>query len=431
MNNFLLKPIAILLGLMASQFAMAEQVTALKCGTLLDVKQKKTLQDVTVIIKADRIVSVKKGGAIPADANVVDLSDKTCMPGLMDMHVHPSIFDGKHRHVSGTDSSAFLVINAVRSVQKLLEAGFTTLRIPGEQDHEYGMIDLRNGINNGVIEGPRLFVAPHRILSENRVVPNFPVAVPAGTDAARNEIRKQIKNGADFIKVNADLGGIFVREISRWHTVKEMEALVDEAHAWNTRITSHAQGEGAIRVAVLAGYDSIEHGFFMSESTAKEMKKRGTYLIPTLNVFDMFFDEDYGIDEQFLGGFTEEYFKRLGHDHEYSVTRENRKLRDKSFKYAYKIGVKMAFGSDRGGIIPAHLREFAYLARLGVTPWDAIQMATINGADVLGKIDQLGSIEPNKFADIIALSENPLNDTEAFERSVTFVMKGGEVIRRD
>ena len=110
---------------------------------------------------------------------------------------------------------------------------------------------------------------------------------------------------------------------------------------------------------------------------------------------------------------------------------KRRKLRDKSFKFAYKIGVKIAFGTDRGGIVEAHLREFAYLDRLGVTPWDAIQMATINGAEVVGELDRLGSIESNKFADIIALSENPLNDTEAFERSVTFVMKGGEVIRRD
>ena len=146
MRKLLIKTMIVLLGFIVFQGAIAEQITALKCGTLLDVKQKKTLQDVTVIIKADRIASVKKGGAVPADANVIDLSDKTCMPGLMDMHVHPSVFDGKHRHVSGTDSSAFLVINAVRSVQKLLEAGFTTLRIPGEQDHEYGMIDLRNAL---------------------------------------------------------------------------------------------------------------------------------------------------------------------------------------------------------------------------------------------------------------------------------------------
>ena len=430
MSNFLIKPIAILLGLMASQFAMAEQVTVLKCGTLLDVKNKQTLENVTVIIETDRITSVEKSGAIPADANVIDLTDKTCMPGLMDMHVHPSVFDGKHRHVSGTDSSAFLVINAVRSVQKLLEAGFTTLRIPGEQDHEYGMIDLRNGINNGVIQGPRLFVAPHRLLSENSIVPTYPVAVASGVDGARNAIREQIKHGADFIKVNADLGGIFVPEISRWHTVEEMKTFVDEAHAWNTRITSHAQGEEAIRVAVLAGYDSIEHGFFMSESTAKEMKKRGTYLIPTLTVFDALFDEEYDGNKH-TKDYMEKSFEERLLETPIAVAKERRKLRDKSFKFAYKIGVKIAFGTDRGGIVEAHLREFAYLDRLGVTPWDAIQMATMNGAEVVGELDRLGSIEPNKFADIIALSENPLNDTEAFERSVTFVMKGGEVIRRD
>ena len=144
-----------------------------------------------------------------------------------------------------------------------------------------------------MIKGPRLFVAPHRLLSENAIVPTYPLAVSSGVNAARNAIREQIKHGADFIKVNADLGGIHVPEISRWHTVEEMKTFVDEAHAWNTRITSHAQGEDAIRVAVLAGYDSIEHGFFMSESTAKEMKKRGTYLIPTLTVFDALFDEEY------------------------------------------------------------------------------------------------------------------------------------------
>ena len=435
MNKSLLTTVATLLACFAFQGgivqgAMAGQVTALKCGTLLDVEQKKSLNNITVTIDADRIIAVEKNGVVPADAKVIDLSDKICLPGLMDMHVHPTIFDGQRRHVSATDSSAFLVINAIRSVQKLLQAGFTTLRIPGEQDHTYGMIDLRNAINNQVIEGPRLFVAPHRILSENHVVPTYPVAIPAGTDAARNEIRKQIRYGADFIKVNADLGGIFMREISRWHTVEEMKALVDEAHAWNKPITSHAHGDEAIRVAVMAGYDSIEHGFFMSESTAKEMKKRGTYLIPTLSVFDMLFDEKMPVEEQYLESFMEEYFSRLHNSDAFSITKEQRKIRDKSFKYAYKIGVKMAFGSDRGGIVRAHFREFAYLARLGVTPWDTIQMATINAAELLNKTDQLGSIEVGKFADIIALSESPLNDIEAFERGVDFVMKGGEIVHQ-
>ena len=142
MKKIVVKATVALMAFFVMQGVMAEEIVALKCGSLLDVTQQKTVQNVTVTIEKERISSVVKNGTVPPGSRVIDLSDKVCMPGLMDMHVHPTVFDGKHRHVSATDSSAFLVLNAVRSVQKLLEAGFTTLRIPGEQDHDYGMIDL-------------------------------------------------------------------------------------------------------------------------------------------------------------------------------------------------------------------------------------------------------------------------------------------------
>lgn len=294
--------------------------------------------------------------------------------------------------------------------------------MPGDNDPEFGIVALRDAINQGVVTGPRMFVAPHllqpiwgqfHITTEN----DKNDLVSAGADAARDAVRSQVRHGADFIKVAADAGGIMKDEITRVFTEEEIGAFADEARRLNKRITAHAHGEGAARSAVMSGYDSIEHGFYLSESTAKEMKKRGTYLVPTLGVYDIYFDERAD-------------FSRFGFDFSPNEgMADRRKKRDEAFKFAYKIGVKMAFGTDE--IWPDMAgREFSYLSRLGVSNWDAIAMATINGADLLGMKDQLGSISVEKFADIIALPENPLDNIEAMEK-VSFVMKGGNIVRRE
>ncbi len=408
---------------MGWQHAEASQLTALQCGTLLDVQKRVVQKNMTILIEEDRILSVEKKAIPPADAKIVDLSDKTCLPGLMDMHVHTMMYDGKTRRTGPTETSATLTLIGMRNVNKMLQNGFTTLRIPGDGDPAYGIIDLRNAINEGIVQGPRLFVAPHLLqpiwgqfhwTTENDVND----LVPAGANAARDAVRREFRHGADFIKIAVDEGGVSKDSITRMFTDEELRAFVDEAHRLNKRITVCAHGAEATHAAVVLGYDSIEHGFFMAEETAREMVNRGTWYVPTLTIFDAYYDDK--LDQSRFSIDVPQ--RRID-------WRERRQKRDVAFKTAYEMGVKIAYGTDRLSPLMAS-REFSYLVRLGVSNWDAIAMATVNGAELLGVTNDLGSITAGKFADIIATSQNPLDDIENIE-DVRFVMKAGTIVRQN
>ncbi len=400
----------------------AGELTALKCGTLLDVATRKVEHNVTVLTENERIIAVEKGLSTPAGATVIDLADKTCLPGLMDMHVHTMFYDRNGVGSIGKEvrTSATSTLIGLSNAQRRMEDGFTTLRIPGDDDPDFGIIDLRDAINQGIVDGPRLVVAPHLLqpiwgyfhgTTEN----DRNDLVAAGPDAARDAVRNQVRHGADFIKVAADAGGVFKAEFMDMFTDEELRAFVDEAHRLNKRITAHAHEQGATHAAVLAGYDSIEHGFYLTEATAKEMKRRGTWLVPTLAIFDK------GIDPKFKNHPRYDFSKR-----DEPPMRARRLRRDKAFQYAYKIGVKIAFGTDNI-LADVSNREFWYLTRLGVSNWDAIAMATINSADLMGMTDDLGSITVGKYADIIATDKNPLDNIENIE-DVRFVMKAGQTM---
>ncbi len=403
------------------------QVTALKCGTLLDVDHRAILKGITILVQGDRINAIEKNDRIPEGVRVIDLSDKVCLPGLMDMHVHAMASDPRGK-VEHTDSSAKFTLRALSNVQGMLNLGFTTIRIPGDMSESFGDIDLRNTINDGLITGPRMLVAPHRAVAQSLYVPWMPeepqnLQIRSGVDAARDFVRNQVRHNADWIKVAGDYQ-FHPDEIQVIFTDEEIKAFAEEAHALRKPITIHSHGNHVANVAARYGYDSVEHGFFIKPETARLMKKQGTWLVPTLTVFDMLYDEySIAFRERDSPGFRD-MAEGLA-----AERKEARAIRDQAFKYAYDLGVKIAFGTDLG--TPELVtREFSYLARLGVSNWDAIAMATINGAELLGMKDQLGSISTGKFADIIALSKNPLDDITAID-TVQFVMRSGEIVRHD
>lgn len=407
------------------------RVSVIKCGQLLDVDQRVVSKNVMVLVEGAFIAAVAKNVDIPIGAKIIDLSDRVCLPGLMDMHVH--LMSTDETGINFNKSSVGFVLTAVHNIQKLLNHGFTTIRVPGDRDYEWGLVELRNSVNTNLIAGPRMLVAGHSLGDESYVrekakrrgaSANKNEIMLAGALGARNAVRREVRHGSDWIKLSGDTGG-FPGSVKRILTDEQIHAAAHEAHHLGARITAHIAGDETSRVAALSGLDSIEHGFFISETTAQLMKERGTYLVPTLGVAEVFWDlQKSNLMLSKRGGMSPLEIS----DWKLSIT-DARKNRDRSFKYAYKIGVKMAYGSDQTNPYMAS-REFYYLTRLGVTLWDAIAMATINSADLLGMKEKIGSIAVGKFADIVALPKNPLNDIEALEK-VNFVMKSGVVIRHD
>lgn len=422
-----------------TDIAKTDQITALTCGRLLDVESKQVIEDATVLVNGERITVVEPRLPVPAEAKVIDLSDHTCLPGLMDMHYHPMAFNGLEVMYFKVRSSAEYALVGASNVAKMLDRGFTTLRVPGHPpDPEYALVDLRNAINDGILQGPRLFVAPHSLRSEHTVQTSaYPGwgkeraknwTVLPGPEGVRDAVRREIANGADWIKIHLDHGGMLGSEITKnFYTNEELQAFVDETHRLKRKIVVGSHGDKASLDAVIAGVDSVDHGLFISNATAEKMKEKGVWLVPTLNIFN---DYIYALDPEHshqLDAFIRESVPAFRQKEK--TLRSEDQLRNNSFRYAYKTGVKMANGSDQITVEGA-LREFSYLVEQGVSRWDAILMGTLNSADLLGHKDKLGSIRVGKYADIIAVKENPLEDITALEK-VSFVMKNGQVIRHD
>lgn len=402
--------------------AVITAVTALECGQLFDVERETVLRNVTIVVEGDYISAVQESGGAPEGARHIDLSDKVCLPGLMDMHSHMMMGD---LVPLGEASSASLALEAAANLEKMLDRGFTTLRMPGDWDSDFGIVDVRNAINAGKIRGPRIFVAAHK-LGFHRYMKLSGVdadvghhKVDPGVKGVRRAVQNQIDHGVDWVKFIADKGNLKTQGVIRIFDDDEVAAFVDEAHKRGTPITAHAIGDKGALSAVLSGADSVEHGFYISKETADEFKRRGVWLIPTLTVLDMFDDEEFDVSKTSM---TQEQYDAIKPSYVKNIP-----YRDEAFQYAYEIGVKMAYGTDM--IWPElAAREFSYLVKRGVSHWDAIKMATINSAELLGMDKELGSISPGKHADIIALDEDPLIDIRAIEH-VRFVMKSGRIVR--
>jgi imidazolonepropionase-like amidohydrolase len=405
----------------------ATTVTVIKAGRLIDTENGRVLTNQMILVENDIIKSVGTNLAIPSGAKVIDLSNATVMPGFIDTHTHITADADENYYDMFRKSFVDAAVTAHLNARKTLDAGFTTVRDVGS----YGFVDvaLRNAINAGKIPGPRMQCAGYYIgstgshgdlngfspwLSDR--MPEEMSGIADGPDAVRKKVRYLIKYGADVIKFGAS-AGVLSEEASvgaPQFTQEEMNAIVDEARMHGIKACAHAHGTEAIKMAILAGVASIEHGSLIDDEGIRLMKERGTYLSADI------YNDDYIMSE----------FARLGYpqkilDKEKLVGRTQRE----NFRKAVLAGVKIAYGTD-AGVYPHgwNAKQFAKMVEWGQTPMQAIQSATINSADLLGWRDQIGSIKGGKYADIVAVTENPLDKISVLE-NVQFVMKGGVVYK--
>lgn len=410
----------------------APKTVYIRAGRLFDGTSDNVRENVMIVVLGDRIQSVGPVAAvsIPAGATVIDLSHATVLPGLIDCHTHLGAradrYDEIYRFKDTPFQSAFA---AVVHARKTLEAGFTSVRDVGS--YPFLAVDLRNSINEGLVPGPRIVASGPGIsitgghgdlnnYSPQTQVHMFPAErdfqIADGVDQIRHVVRAQVKYGVDVIKILAT-GGVLSKGDSPGapqFTPEELKAAAEEAHMAGRKIAAHAHGTQGIKNAILAGIDSIEHASLIDDEGIRLAKEHGTYLVMDI------YNDDY-----ILGKAIEFGLPRENVEKERMVGR----LQRENFERAVKAGAKMAFGTD-AGVYPHgdNAKQFFYMVKYGMTPAQAIRAATSNAADLIGRAQDVGTVEAGKYADIIAVSADPLKDVRALE-NVGFVMKGGTVVK--
>jgi imidazolonepropionase-like amidohydrolase len=421
-----MKKILACFALLLSLNTMAADTDVL-CGQLLDVKNKELLGPTTIRISEGKISAI---GSVAAPAGkIIDLSQHTCLPGLIDMHVHLTSQSSPRSYIETfTLNVADYAFRAAHYAKKTLAAGFTTVRNPGDDGTITGA--LRNAINSGVAQGPRIFTSGKSLATTGGHAdpsngyradlmgdPHAKDGVVNGAAEAIKAVRQRYKEGADFIKITATGGVLSTAKNGQnpQFNDDELSAIVATAKDYGFKVAAHAHGAEGMKRAIRAGIDSIEHGTLMDDEARSLMKKYGTYLVPTILAGE-FVAQKAKIDG---------YFPEIVRPKAASIGPQLKA----NFKKAYEAGVKIAFGTDSG--VSAHgdnAQEFGLMVESGMSSMDAIRAATVNAADLLGESETLGSIDVGKHADIIAVSGNPLEDVKLLE-SVQFVMKGGEVYK--
>jgi imidazolonepropionase-like amidohydrolase len=397
-------------------------LTAIHAGRLVDVRSGKVVPNAYIVVEKDRITRILD--SLPAGATEIDLSKYSVVPGLIDVHSHVL---GNPKDQSSTAglrmSSAQAAIWGVRNLNVWLDHGFTVVRDACESDEGYGQLALRNSVEKGLIRGTRLVSAGGCISLTgghgDRDVLAPDKALPRGANIADNvdqisvAVRRDIKYGADWIKLMAT-GGVMdpisdysVQELSE----QQMAKAVEIAHRAGKKVMAHAEGSEGIKAAVRAGVDSIEHGTVLDEEGAKLMEQHGTWLVPTLYCFQH--DMETGVSQ---GRDPASFAKGV------AIMKEQ----GPAFKRALEHHLKIAYGLDDD--VDFVSKEFGALVRGGMTPLEALRAATINGAELLGKAKDVGSLEAGRYADIVAVDGDPLTDISVMEK-VVFVMKGGEVYK--
>jgi imidazolonepropionase-like amidohydrolase len=412
-------------GTAAAADAAPAQTIALKAAHVFDGTGT-TLKDATVVvIQGERIVAV--GSSIPAGARVIDLGDATLLPGFIDAHTHLTMeYEKDYYHFVYSRMIRFPAEQALYGAlyaRRTLEAGFTTVRNLGADD--FVDVGLRNAINAGVTQGPRMLTAVHGIGSPGghfddypfppeRVKPEGPIeGICSGPEACREAVRYQMKWGADVIKIAAS-GGVLSEsdpvDVPQL-TPEELSAIITEAHKWNRKVSAHCHGDAAARLAIAAGVDSIEHGSFLTEDTLKIMKAKGVWLVPTRMAV-------YWVNKQ-----ADNYPPKIA-----AKARAAYAAHEKMFRTALRVGVPIAFGTD-AGVYPHGMNamEFGLLTDIGMAPAAALLSGTRDAAKLLGVDQELGTLEAGKAADLVAVPGNVLSDIHATEHPV-FVMQRGQVV---
>jgi imidazolonepropionase-like amidohydrolase len=411
-----------------SEPGRANAATIVKAAKLLDVRKGSYIENAVVWIEGERIKEVGTSAELlkrlPKEAKVIDLGRATVMPGLIDCHTHimariPEGDDGYVLNLA-TKSQAFRALEGAYNARITLEAGYTTIRDVENEGSGYADVALRNAIKQGLAVGPRMQVATRAIAAVGQYNPfgvspdltDFPTGAQmvSGVEDARRAVREQIGNGADLIKVYAD-----------WMyptlTVEEIKVVVEEAHKQNRKVAAHATTAQGIKNALMAGVDSIEHGHGIDHEDLEMMKAQGTFLVPTIGVIDAMMASTQNETlsparqqrrQHFLNGIQDE------------------------IKTAKTLGVKIAAGFDAASpeLQGHNATELAAMMKRGLTSLEAIQAATVQAAELMTWQDQVGALEPEHYADLIAVEGDPLADITVLQH-VKFVMKGGSVIKNE
>ena len=405
--------------------------TILHCGTIIDGQSNDITKSASIIVEGDAIVAIERGYVVGNSGDqVIDLKSSTVMPGLMDMHVHitsevsPTRFADRFR-LDPVDHA----FESVRYAERTLMAGFTTVRDLGSAFDL--AISMRDAINKGYLTGPRIITSGKSLATTGGHAdptngtnaslvgdPGPKEGVVNSAEDARKAVRQRYKSGADLIKITAT-GGVLSEASNGSNaqfTEQEIRAIIETARDYDFKVAAHAHGQEGMKRAVIAGITSIEHGTFMDDEVMRLMKKHGTVFVPTI------------LAGKFVAEKAEEdgYFSELIRP----KAREIGPQIQDTFAAAYRSGVKIAFGTDTG--VSPHgdnWKEFVYMVEAGMPPMEAIQSATMAGAELIGMADKLGSLEVGKIADIVAVGADPLQDISVME-DISFVMKAGKIYKQ-
>jgi imidazolonepropionase-like amidohydrolase len=404
----------------------AAKKIAIRAGRLIDGKSDTPLVNALIVVEGDKIVSVTADGATPSGVEVIDLSKATVLSGFVDTHTHillnGDVTEEDYDAQLLKDSIPYRAILGARNARIALEHGFTTLRDLETEGAMYADVDVKKAINKGEVPGPRMQVAT-RAMTPTGMYPlldySWELQVPKGVqyvdgvDGARKAVREQVMYGANWIKYYSDRGyhfeadGVLHSKVN--FTDEEAKAIVEEAHRLGKKVAAHAIGSDGIAAALRAGVDTIEHGDGLTDALIDQLVKNGVYWVPTITV-----------GAAVAPGRGGNWIKMVD-------------LEKVAFQKALKKGVKIALGTDAGGFDWKELnpaREFEYYVNYGMTPMQAIRSGTVVAAELLGWSDKIGTIEAGKWADIVAVSNDPLKDITELQR-VKFVMKGGTVYKNE